>query len=939
MAKKPPITGTTHELPFEKLSPRDFERMCLWLVRREGYPTAEHHGAAGSDRGRDLVAQHEEGLTAFQCKRERQFGPAKAEDAVRKILAEQPTPTEIILLIACDVSADTREKAAEIAGEVPCTVWGRTEFDERVKSRPDVVEEFFHLPSADKSDEEDPPVDLTTYLEDIVGLTDHIKISGVSGGRAVKGALRHPIERLYTPLASRRQPQKVDGEDVLGQGFDSWGPDMVTLAELLPSHPRLLIEGQPGAGKTTFLRFVACMLARDALGHRNPSGKKSWSRLYLGLKESTRPRTPVFLRIADLVSVLGAPKAPKLRTDDRRWLLDLLEQTSRDNEYSVSRHAWMTMMLGGSSAILLLDGLDEVADESLRERIFDIFRDACRHWKCPIVVTSRPIQTDALREMGFHRATIEPFREREIRTFIKRWVAALYSAESPRDIRGEGKRYRTDLLKAITERPRVRLLATNPVMLTCLCVVHWNEGRLPEGRSRVYRAVIQWLIASRRTQREAEGFTDWFAHRALARLALAMVDSPKGKRVIVDLEEGAEAVDALAEREFPELAAGDRRHKLRLWLRFECLASGILEEAEGNRVRFWHLTFQEYLAALQLAWRGDGLDPEEDWWPVVQKHLDEAQWRETVELLPGCLLDEGGEGRADRLLDRVLSLRGDDLASVARVAGIVHRLLEPLYVYQYRPPPKLAATFAEALERSLAIFNKKGAAEVPAEYRIAVAEALGRGGDPRLRQDNFIEVPGLKGWRLAKYLVTVEDYQNFVEHRGYQKRSYWTAVGWALKEQRDLARPGNWDNQLAHPNRPVVNISWYEADAYCRWLSEQRGEEVRLPSEKELEKAATSPAGPYPWGAEEPNAERANFAENVGAPTPVGVYPAGDGPYGHCDLGGNVLERCQVKWVLRGGRWNGPASVLRTSHRAGPLSPGSNELIGFRVLAEPTKPK
>ena len=110
---KPRVTGTTHELPFEKLSPRDFERICLWLVRREGYPTAEHHGAAGTDRGRDLVAQREEGLAVFQCKREKHFGPAKAEEAVRKIMAEEPTPTEIILQVACDVSADTRQEAAE----------------------------------------------------------------------------------------------------------------------------------------------------------------------------------------------------------------------------------------------------------------------------------------------------------------------------------------------------------------------------------------------------------------------------------------------------------------------------------------------------------------------------------------------------------------------------------------------------------------------------------------------------------------------------------------------------------------------------------------------------------------------------------------------------------------------------------------------------------
>jgi len=134
-------------------------------------------------------------------------------------------------------------------------------------------------------------------------------------------------------------------------------------------------------------------------------------------------------------------------------------------------------------------------------------------------------------------------------------------------------------------------------------------------------------------------------------------------------------------------------------------------------VRFWHLTFQEYLAALELAWRGDGEDEASDWWPVVAGRLDDAQWRETVELLPGCLFDEGGEGRVDRLLTRVLNLRGPDpeLAEEARVAGIVGRLLQPLSVYGYKVRPEVAAAYEESLERSMAIFTVEGAAKVPAE--------------------------------------------------------------------------------------------------------------------------------------------------------------------------------------------------------------------------------
>jgi len=53
---QPSITRTTHTLPFDELSPRDFERLCLWLVERKGDERAEHLGAAGNEQGRDIVA-------------------------------------------------------------------------------------------------------------------------------------------------------------------------------------------------------------------------------------------------------------------------------------------------------------------------------------------------------------------------------------------------------------------------------------------------------------------------------------------------------------------------------------------------------------------------------------------------------------------------------------------------------------------------------------------------------------------------------------------------------------------------------------------------------------------------------------------------------------------------------------------------------------------
>ena len=130
----------------------------------------------------------------------------------------------------------------------------------------------------------------------------------------------------------------------------------------------------------------------------------------------------------------------------------------------------------------------------------------------------------------------------------------------------------------------MRRIAANPVMLTSLCVVHWNEGRLPEGRERVYRAVIRWLLAARDEQRKEEGFGGRFAETAFARLALAMQQAEGGRRVQLDLHAAAEAVDPVVRRHFPnQETAEERRETAKDWLRFECLGSGIVEEVKAER--------------------------------------------------------------------------------------------------------------------------------------------------------------------------------------------------------------------------------------------------------------------------------------------------------------------------------------------------------------------
>jgi len=129
-------------------------------------------------------------------------------------------------------------------------------------------------------------------------------------------------------------------------------------------------------------------------------------------------------------------------------------------------------------------------------------------------------------------------------------------------------------------------------------------------------------------------------------------------------------------------------------------------------------------------------------------------------------------------------------------------------------------------------------------------------------------------------------------------------------------------NDSTFAEHPVANVSWDSAVAYSRWLTEQSGVSVRLPSEAEWEKAARGTDGRiYPWGDAEPNERLLNYEGNVGSTTPVGSYPEGVSPYGALDMAGNVWE-----WV--GDRY-GTAYYGESSAR-NPTGPESGHYLVLR---------
>ncbi|MCB0088393.1 MAG: SUMF1/EgtB/PvdO family nonheme iron enzyme, partial [Caldilineaceae bacterium] len=153
--------------------------------------------------------------------------------------------------------------------------------------------------------------------------------------------------------------------------------------------------------------------------------------------------------------------------------------------------------------------------------------------------------------------------------------------------------------------------------------------------------------------------------------------------------------------------------------------------------------------------------------------------------------------------------------------------------------------------------------------------------------------------------VTNAQYRPFIDAGGYEDEQWWTAAGWQWRSAENISEPRYWtDSTWNGDDQPVVGISWHEATAYAKWLSQDIGVTVRLPSEAEWERAARGDKGLiFPWGKEW-NGALANYCDanctnawkdesvNDGYQytAPVGKYPDGASPYGALDMAGNVWE-------------------------------------------------
>ena len=388
----------------------------------------------------------------------------------------------------------------------------------------------------------------------------------------------------------------------------------------------------------------------------------------------------------------------------------------------------------------------------------------------------------------------------------------------------------------------------------------------------------------------------------------------------------------------------------------------MLLDRGGDRYGFIHLTFQEYLAAVDVAQRGQSaIEPVVT---VLADHLGDDTWREVGLLTVGYLgLVQGRDEAAGAVLLALLSASGAHSEPGEGAALAAEALLD---AWPSGIAPQAALEIIERL-RTRMLDDSQGSVAARARVARVLGRLLldGRAADIRpgigldaqgLPDIDWVAVPAgaialeedggtfkVAAFHLACYPVTVEQFRAFeVAQDGYQNTQWWDEARFA-----DGPKRSSWPVS----NHPRESVSWYEALAFCRWLSEQRGFEVRLPTEVEWQQAASGAEAHrvYPWGKAF-SARLANTSESgLGRTSAVGIFPAGGTVHGIQDMAGNVFEWCanapgspdkpatgksEDERALRGGAWDFGQDVARCANRISIRPYLRYDDVGFRVCCE-----
>jgi formylglycine-generating enzyme required for sulfatase activity len=692
-----------------------------------------------------------------------------------------------------------------------------------------------------------------------------------------------------------------------------------TAIELIRHEPALVLLGDPGSGKTTVLRHLALGFALARLG----AGSREPEPLDRELAWRGPLPLPILIQVRRLAEELRGPPA------DAGPLLTHLERTLSGDRLDVLAQHLVTRLEAGN-VLVLCDGLDEVPDDLRRAwaaQAVALFQN--RFPRSRIVLTSRVYAYRGTCQLPppFQVATLQPLESYAQDDFIRRWYRAglLQGERVPAEQEALAASKAHDLTGALERRPRLREIGANPLLLTMMALVHLHRLRLPQQRAALYDECLH-LLLEQWEQRRADGPAGLAATLGIPEQTnrLALIQPIAYQLQVCGREEArqAELRDWLLPR-FLDLQRDVEAAKALIgrFLSFLEGRSGLLIARDiQDRYAFPHRTLQEYLVARELIYQGMRVATQE---ALVHRHA--ARWREVILLMVGHLVVSGQPHEARELGWQLLQQDAEDSPAWYRNVVLAGEIAEELEAV---PGLEGQAFRAEVIKRLVALVQ---GGHLPAKERVEAAFTLARLGDPRLpkpeQPDYWCSIDAGPFWhgdetkdealqqlilpynyRIGRYPVTNDEYQLFLADGGSDmSQPWWTEQGRTWMAQRERTEPSWWnDPQYNVMTQPVVGVMWYEAMAYCSWLTMRGHREgwlpheviIRLPTYAEWVRAARhTDQRRYPWGVEAPNPERANYdATEIGRPTPVGCFPQGSAECGAQDLQGNVWEWTATMW-------------------------------------------
>jgi len=755
----------------------------------------------------------------------------------------------------------------------------------------------------------------------------------------------------------------VEDEEITGTGLQ--GAVKRSNLELLLSRldrESQYVSGAPGSGKTTF-SFWLCWLLTEGQLIAHPIEEPEEYREEL--PTDLMGRLPLLCRLRDFWGHMDC------RRDNGNWTKHQLEQglarwldsKGPDGLTGQDLLDWLAQ----GRCLLIFDGFDEVPERHRtpdgisypRETLLSGLEHALPDWQLVgnrVLLTSRPygLSDAERRRLGLDESPLQPLPTELQQLFIRRWYATTHG--------GEDSELADTLWQHLQARdePWLDELTANPLLLTALCV-KFSEGQvLPTDQYELFDAVVENTLYSR--------FRDATREILPVRRRLEAVAWGMQSGEVLDMEPTCpvaeirlDQVDTLLAHHAGQNPLSEAGGTTAAQRRDELLTrSGLLLPHGSDHASFYHLMFQDFFAAEQVL-----RNPAASIAGLLNGHAADPRWHSLfIFLLSGQNRRGNGIDGPLNTFGAVLrpALQPTALGSQALPAILWGRCLELAHT-QVPDLGELGEEFFAACTAALQLVDnpKERSRLFDALARLGLDRRPGVGlGPDGLPDIDWVEIPAgefiygegdkqetlqLDAFSISRYPITNGQYQAFIDDGGYADARWWQGI-----EQQTPTDPA-W----REGNRPRETVSWYEAMAFCRWLSDGLDMTVSLPTEQQWEKAARGSDGrTYPWGddyvqgtANVDEKERDNGPNYLQQTTAVGLYPAGASPAGVMDMAGNAWEWCLTKYdrsaavqpddsgdprVLRGGSWGHGPEGARSAGCLGDDPGIRGPVIGFRVL-------